>query len=751
MAYGSEFRPITHLEPLLLHHRSWPSFSLQLMRGSMWPLTDLSESDRVQKNNEFISRGNHKSAITHHEVFKKIITQEIHQGWMIPLPLPYTNDIPNSELAPIGIDDKQWKALPDGSRVSKYRLTHDQTFEASVGTSVNNRTIREKLDPLFYGGCLSRLLHYIISIRSRLPYTKILGGKSDFKSAYRRVTLNGETAVKCMIMCEDYALLSLRLTFGGSPCSNEWCTFAELCTDLANDILHCKHWNPTILHSPHQKKLPPPFYLDDSIPFAQAAELDVAIPIDDMGRIDDFIDDGIVILPDINDNKERGVQAMLLAIHTLCRPIDNNEPILRDDCLSLDKLQEEGQLSEELIILGWRVNTRTLTIALPTKKYTVWIQDLRSVLKKKKTSIKILEKIIGRLNHSATACPVMRYFISGPRKALEKWSKLNAPKSIEKYLPKQALLDLQLWLDIFLPKIHRGISLNLITYRRPTIISWSDACPKGMGGYTHTGLAWRLEIPSKYLHRVQNKNNILEFISALITIWIALLDSPKSFYPCILALGDNTSAVGWLHKANIDETENKPLFSATRKLAELLMEKDCCLYSQHIQGIHNNVADALSRLHHLSPSDLYHHILSNYPSQVPSTFQLVQIPQEIFYWTISWLQKINDPKELAQEQKEKNIEFGTDGQSTAKSFAMNTTCSYKTYLPDSELDSLAPLLPPCEGDNFPSRMKDHWERAQWKRSWQNWVRSLGQTWGTTPPMANWTEECTPSCLDSSRE
>ena len=33
LGYGSEFRPIHIIEPLLLHHRSWPSFSNQLKQG----------------------------------------------------------------------------------------------------------------------------------------------------------------------------------------------------------------------------------------------------------------------------------------------------------------------------------------------------------------------------------------------------------------------------------------------------------------------------------------------------------------------------------------------------------------------------------------------------------------------------------------------------------------------------------------------------------------------------------------------
>jgi hypothetical protein len=35
-----------------------------------------------------------------------------------------------------------------------------------------------------------------------------MGEKSDIKSAYRRITLNGQTAVKCAIMCQEFNLIS---------------------------------------------------------------------------------------------------------------------------------------------------------------------------------------------------------------------------------------------------------------------------------------------------------------------------------------------------------------------------------------------------------------------------------------------------------------------------------------------------------------------------------------------------------------
>jgi hypothetical protein len=129
---------------------------------------------------------------------------------------------------------------------------------------------KEKLTPLFYGGCLSRIIHYIVDMRLRHPKVPILGAKSDSKAAYRRVSLHGDIAEKCAIMCGEYALPSLRLTFGGSPCPHEFCIYSELSADLANDLLHCPAWNPKKLCSPHSSTLLEPVLLPSLIPFSPA-------------------------------------------------------------------------------------------------------------------------------------------------------------------------------------------------------------------------------------------------------------------------------------------------------------------------------------------------------------------------------------------------------------------------------------------------------------------------------------------------
>ncbi len=154
-------------------------------------------------------------------------------------------------------------------------------------------------------------------------------------------------------------------------------------------------------------------------------------------------------------------------------------------------MAEEGTLSEEPIILGWQLNTRKLTIALPEKKYKCWHDDLTSYIKSRKISHKDLESLIGRLNHSATACPLMRYFLNRIRKTLEQWNTKNTSKKV--------------------------------VLRRPSYVCWSDACPQGLGGYNFLGNAWCYPIPPEFYSAVNKKNNSLEFVAAIITVWISIL------------------------------------------------------------------------------------------------------------------------------------------------------------------------------------------------------------------------------------
>jgi hypothetical protein len=58
--YGSEFRKTEILEPLLGHHCLWPHILNILLHGLQWPLTPITESERVGDLQEALKLGNHK-------------------------------------------------------------------------------------------------------------------------------------------------------------------------------------------------------------------------------------------------------------------------------------------------------------------------------------------------------------------------------------------------------------------------------------------------------------------------------------------------------------------------------------------------------------------------------------------------------------------------------------------------------------------------------------------------------------------
>jgi hypothetical protein len=58
--------------------------------------------------------------------------------------------------------------------------------------------------------------------------------------------------------------------------------------------------------------------------------------------------------------------------------------------------------------------------------------------------------------------------------------------------------DLELMQSI-LDKAKKGIDMNLLAFRSPDRIYYSDSCPAGLGGYSDQGFAWQFAIPDDLL------------------------------------------------------------------------------------------------------------------------------------------------------------------------------------------------------------------------------------------------------------
>jgi hypothetical protein len=555
LGFGSEFRKVSELRPLIGRHPHFPRLEKLLTEGMQYVFDrELSEGERDDEVTAMLARGNHKSAKTEQSRVGELLAKDVTHGFTIPLPLAVVKMIPGAMVQPLGLV-QQWTVGQDGERKAKFRLTQDLSFSTdrkSKPTSINARVDMSAYVDMVYGWCLPRIIHFIVSLRLQNPTLLILISKYDYSNAYRRIAHSASAAAQTIAINGLTAFLSLRLTFGGSPNPPTWCMFSELVTDLANEIGQCDEWDPDECRSPAQPLTPVPLRLPASVPIVQARGMALHIPPTKAGgRVDGFIDDLINVFLDSPANCARQPNIVPLAMHLTSRPHagDAEEPVPRRPILSIPKLVAEGRPEEVQVVLGWRLNTRLLEISLPDDKFVAWSADVRNLIAAGICPTKELETLVGRLNHTAYIIPNARHFMSRIRRGLD-----SGGGKKHRRLGAKALSDLRLW-EGFLEHANQGVSMNLLVTREPNKICWSDACPYGLGGYSLSGRAWRLRIPrTSPIFGHPGVNNLLEFLGMAINIWLACLESGGEEH-CILAIGDNTSAIGWLHNSSRLDTK----------------------------------------------------------------------------------------------------------------------------------------------------------------------------------------------------
>jgi hypothetical protein len=410
ISYGSEFCSPDELAELRSDHPYWIRLKNILTDGAIFPLEDISDEDRNQDLVFHSSRGNHKSASKNEEILRGIIKEDIERGFTLPLPITALHFIPKASLATLGCVI-QSTLDSFGNRTKKIRMTHDQSFPGPSSKSVNLRVQHEKLPPIRYSFVLLWVIHYILDLRRRYPTTKIYLCKFDIDSAYRRCTLSSSTAYESLTMFDDFLIMALHMTFGGSPNPALWSVISETTTDIGNTLLLNDEWDHQTTFDKISDQIEKPLSLPDSMDFHQSRDLAVQLPKNDCGKIDIFIDDSIGVAPDLGSIPIRVIRAIPLAIRTLARPLSEQDILPRKYIISLKKLHAEGRLEETKIILGWMINTRLLQISLPDHKFLAWSEDIDSLISAGKCSYQLLETLLGRLNHVACIFMPMRHFL----------------------------------------------------------------------------------------------------------------------------------------------------------------------------------------------------------------------------------------------------------------------------------------------------------------------------------------------------
>jgi hypothetical protein len=488
-----------------------------------------------------------------------------------------------------------------------------------------------------------------------------------------------KTAVQAMVTIEEFALVALRMTFGGAANPSQWSDFSELATNLANNIIRDPGWADDELQSPHQHLIGEAFEsAADDVPFGVTSDLMVDLPPNDDPKADCYIDD--IFSAFLEADLHRGSHIIPFVIHLLGRPIQETESLARDDLLSIKKFLAEAMPSERKIVLGWLIDTRRLTIELPVEKHRAWVGTIIDLLGQDLVSHKELERLIGRLNHAGFTIPMARHFLSRLRTA-----QYVASRKRHVRLTSDQRLDLELWVH-FLDKAASGISLNLLSFRMPTHITRSDASIHGIGGFSATTcIGWRWELPVDLRRRATL--NSLEFLAAYVSIWMEIQVATAPHDSCFLDQTDSTSTTGWLRKSNFSDDDPFQLILA-RSVAKLVMDHESCLYSQWFPGVENEIADSLSRDFHLSDADLLHLFTSRVPDQMPEGLVIFPLPDVLASQIIMWMQNLPASTELPTAPVRSKLATGSTGSPSLSPSSLTMTPSLHGLLSMNSTESL---------------------------------------------------------------
>jgi hypothetical protein len=272
-------------------------------------------------------------------------------------------------------------------------------------------------------------------------------------------------------------------------------------------------------------------------------------------------------------------------------------------------------LSKHKTVLGWHLDTRCLTIALPKDKARIWKTSIDKVLAENGyIPIHKLKTLDGRLTHLGSIVPAARHFSSDIHhyKIMAKRANMAPHQRIK--LPDWILTGtLPLWLSI-LDSAVQGFSMNNLVHCNPTRVH--SVFGIGVVNFS-TGQAWRWQLPDKLKFCLDI--NLLKFLGSILAL---LLDEGIRPMDCVLSKTDNTNTEGWLKSTNFSKTDCPAHAAIAEILGHDMIQRECCLYSQHWPGTDNTVCDVLSRDFHLNDQMLNSFLRFACPKQLPPHFHI---------------------------------------------------------------------------------------------------------------------------------
>ena len=230
--------------------------------------------------------------------------------------------------------------------------------------------------------------------------------------------------------------------------------------------------------------------------------------------------------------------------------------------------------SSEIEFLGFTVNTKTMTVALPTIKRSGIQLEVARVLQNKTICLKVLPQLLGKL--VATKPAVFRAPLHYRALQHLKISRMRAGQEVAT-IPPKADKDLTWW--------HTQLPMHPcspIVQKEASVVIESDASLKGWGANcegVRTSGVWNVS-------EAQYHINLLELRAAYLAIQCFL--KGRSGVNVLLRL-DNRTAIAYLN--HMGGASMTPLCCLALEIWEWCLARDIVIRAEYLPGVENVAAD----------------------------------------------------------------------------------------------------------------------------------------------------------------
>jgi hypothetical protein len=547
-----------------------------------------------------------------------------------------------------------------------------------------------------FGHAFDRILREILLADPSLGPIYLI--KLDISDGFYRIALNIDDIPKLGVAFptlpghEPLIAFPLVLPMGWTNSPPIFSTATETIADLANARLRQLDHTPLPHHlddlantipspppsPPTDMSLLPPISRDPSLPHSTTL----------LAYTDVFVDDFVAAAQQLlasptTDNRRRVRRILLHAVDDVFRPLAPTDPPERREPVSVKKLRAgDCSWGTMKLVLGWIIDTTTLTIQLPPHRIDRLAEILASIPRtQRRTSLKKWHTVLGELRSMAIALPGSRNIFSTMQNALA--TKTGSRVALHKGV-HDALDDFR-WMHSNIST--RPTRIAELVPLPPVAEGHHDASGIGAGGiwfpspaitprghYTNTApLAWRFKWPQDIVNQLITDtnphgtitNSDLELAGGLLHL-DAITHCFDVRERTILSKGDNLSTTFWERKGST--TSNKPpayllrLFGMHQRIHRYIPRFD------YISGVSNHIADALSRRFNEPWSHVSSSLSAKFFPQAPG-FQRWTPTKPVVSAVISALRKLPSCRESLQDEQLAPPRPGTSGLSSQVTWA----------------------------------------------------------------------------------